>query len=110
PPATHERDQQAILAALARLRVGPPPPVSDADKHVAVLFNHWCLGCHTMDGIGGREGPDLSHEGTKSDQTSLERRITDPTTVKPDAEMPAFGMKMSPDDVRVLAAWLAAKK
>jgi mono/diheme cytochrome c family protein len=41
---------------------------------------------------------------------TIEQRIIDPTMLDPVAEMPAFGEKISPEDIKLLAAWLAKRK
>lgn len=110
PPDTNQRDTQAILAALARLRGEPAPAVDSGIARVAVLLNRNCLGCHKIDGLGGTEGPDLSKVGTKYDAASLAKRINNPVDVKPDAEMPAFAGKLTPEEMQAIAAWLAARK
>jgi len=109
-PDTNQRDTAAIVAALARMRADAPPAVDAATGHLDVLVNRSCLGCHVIDGVGGKEGPELSTVGRKYDAASIERRIINPVNVKPDAQMPAFGGKLAPDDIRATAAWLASRK
>jgi mono/diheme cytochrome c family protein len=109
-PNTNQRDTAAILAALARMRGEAPPAIDPQIAHVDVLVNRHCLGCHRIDGVGGKEGPDLSAVGGKYDATSIARRINNPLDVKPDAEMPAFGGKLTPQEMQAIAAWLAARK
>ena len=109
-PDTNQRDTAAILAALTRMRGEAPPAIDPQAGHADVLVNRNCLGCHRIDGIGGKEGPDLSTVGRKYDADSIARRINNPVDVKPDAEMPAFGGKLTPEDMRAIAAWLAARK
>jgi ubiquinol-cytochrome c reductase cytochrome b subunit len=110
PPATNPRDTAAILAALARLRSGPAPEQDPSTRQAAVLFNRNCFSCHIVDGIGGVEGPDLSHVGRKYDAASIAKRVNNPVDVKPDAEMPAFEGKLTPVQIQTIAAWLAAKR
>ena len=110
PPETEEAETSAIRAALARMRSGALPAMDDAAKRVAVLFNRHCLSCHTVDGVGGKDGPNLSKAGEKNDPGQIERRIIDPTEIQFDAEMPAFGDKMTPEDIRAVAQWLGRKK
>lgn len=109
-PPSDEHETSAIVAALTRLRRDAAPAVDRASGRVYVTLNRWCLNCHTIDGLGGRDGPDLSSVGQKLDAASIERRIVNPTDVKPDATMPAFGGKIAPDEIRAVAAWLAARK
>jgi ubiquinol-cytochrome c reductase cytochrome b subunit len=110
PPPLNGRDTSAILAALARLRTAALPTLDGPTTQVMTVLNRSCLGCHVIDGVGGREGPDLSRVGRGADAASIERRIYDPTTVDPQAEMPPFADKLTPDEIRAVAAWLAARK
>jgi ubiquinol-cytochrome c reductase cytochrome b subunit len=110
PPAGNDRDTAAILAALARLRSSPPPPLDEPTRQVMTIVNRSCLGCHLIGGVGGKQGPDLSNVGQKYDVASIERRLIKPTDVKPDAEMPAFGSKLKPEEIKAIAAWLGARK
>jgi ubiquinol-cytochrome c reductase cytochrome b subunit len=109
-PPGNQHDRAAIVAALARLRAGRPPPLDAAASQIAVLFSRHCLRCHKMDRVGGSEGPDLTHAGRNGDAAQIERRIADPPSVDPNAEMPAFGDKLTVEEIRVLAAWLAWKR
>jgi ubiquinol-cytochrome c reductase cytochrome b subunit len=109
-PDTNQRDTAAILAALTRMRGEAPPAIDPQNAHAAVLFNRNCFSCHRIDGIGGKEGPDLSAVGAKYDAASIARRINNPVDVKPDAEMPAFGGKLKPEEIQAIAGWLAARK
>jgi ubiquinol-cytochrome c reductase cytochrome b subunit len=109
-PPTNQNDTLAIQAALARMRSTSPPPVEASTAHVLVLVNRFCLSCHIIDGIGGHDGPELSHVGAKLDSTTIERRIINPLDVKPDAQMPSFATKIDPADIGAIAVWLAERK
>ena len=110
PPEMDENDAAAIRAALARLRSGPAPVVDPATKHVYALISHHCLRCHLIDGVGGKDGPELSKIGDKLDPGMIERRLIDPKSVKADAEMPSFADKLSPEEMKVIAGWLGKRK
>lgn len=107
---TAQAESKAILAALSRLRSGPPPVVDADTTKVHVLVARFCLNCHIIDGVGGKDGPELSHVGVKLSAATMERRITDPTSVKTDAEMPSFADKITPEDIRAIANWLSQRK
>ena len=109
-PTTNQNDTAAIQSALARMRSTTPPPVDAPTAHVLTLVNRSCLGCHVIDGSGGHDGPELSHAGSKLDAATIERRVINPLDVKPDAQMPAFAGKLSPEDIRAIASWLATRK
>ena len=110
PPETDEAETSAIRAALARMRAGRPPALDPATRHVYLLVNQHCLSCHTIDGVGGKDGPNLSKAGEKLDPGEIERRIINPTAIQLDAEMPALGDKISPEDIRAIAQWLGKRK
>jgi mono/diheme cytochrome c family protein len=113
PPAPgefDEQDQLAILAALAHLRSDAPPQMDTGARSLAVLMNRQCLKCHVIDGMGGTEGPDLTHAGVKLDAATIARRVTNPKAVKADSEMPEFGSKLSREEIQAIASWLAQRK
>ena len=110
PPPTNPRDTAAILAALARLRSDTAPALDPLTREAAGLIDHNCLRCHRIDGVGGDEGPDLSHVGRKYDAASIAKRVNNPLDVKPDAEMPAFAGKLTPAQIQTIGTWLAAKR
>jgi mono/diheme cytochrome c family protein len=51
-----------------------------------------CLGCHSMDGAGGRIGPDLSSVGKRLTREEIFRRVADPQGVQPGSLMPRVSM------------------
>jgi mono/diheme cytochrome c family protein len=108
-PPSNEAETASILAALARLRSGPPPPIDAHTARILTLVNRHCLSCHLIDGVGGSDGPDLTKVGGKIDLEEIRRRIAAPTDVQPDAEMPAFADKLSAEDIADLARWLVTR-
>ena len=114
PPETNEREIAAILAYLARVRRGDAPPAVGAADAVAMrVFARYCIGCHILaPGArdGGDEGPDLTGVGAKHAPEALRRWIADPEAVDPSADMPAFGSRLSADEMTALVAWLAGQR
>jgi ubiquinol-cytochrome c reductase cytochrome b subunit len=109
PPSANEAETTAILAALARLRSGPPPPIDAANARLIALVNRHCLNCHIVNGAGGTDGPDLTNVGGKIDLDTITRRIANPTEVQADAEMPAFHDKLSAEEIAEIARWLVTR-
>jgi ubiquinol-cytochrome c reductase cytochrome b subunit len=109
-PQTSQSETHSILAGLTRLRTGPPPTVDADTKKVYMTLSKFCFNCHVIDGVGGKEGPDLSQAGRKLDAAAIEQRIIDPGMVDPMAEMPSFAGRISPEDIRLVSSWLAARK
>jgi ubiquinol-cytochrome c reductase cytochrome b subunit len=111
PPALlHEREAAAILAYVRRLSRGPMPQVAPNTVTAAAVFARHCIGCHVIDGDGGSDGPELSKIGAKHDQPTLRRWIADPESVNPDAEMPSFQKRLTPEELDVIAAYLAHRR
>jgi cytochrome c553 len=109
-PAANPRETQAILTALAKLRAGSPPAVSQTDRDVDLMLTRHCLTCHVVDGVGSKENEDLTRIGRKRDAAWLEKWIADPKSVKADAKMKAFGATLTPDEIAMLSKWLEAHK
>jgi cytochrome c553 len=95
---------------------GPSKPASSDPQ---TLYDFHCTRCHARAGepggpsLGGSVGPDLRHIGSAKGMTAewLAAYIRNPKSQRPDARvMPAFEDKMSDDEIRSLAEFLAAKK
>ena len=89
PPVTiHEREAAAVAAYARRASRDRYPGYSKQIETIAPVWARYCVGCHKIEGDGGTDGPDLTHEGTKHDAATLRRWIEDPEQVDPDADMP----------------------
>lgn len=111
PPAeVHEREVAAIVAHVRRLARQPFVPVDPAVQTAAAVYARHCIGCHRIDGEGGDDGPDLSHIGGKHDMAKLRTWIADPEAVNPDAEMPSFAKRLTPQELDAIASYLAGRK
>jgi cytochrome c553 len=95
---------------------GPEKPIAAGPEG---LYELHCARCHARAGepggprLGGSIGPDLKHIGSAKGMTKewLTDYIRDPKSQRPEAKlMPAFGDKLSDEQIRSLAEWLAAKK
>lgn len=109
-PSNPERETEAILAAVAKLRGGPAPAVDATEKQMAVILSRHCLSCHIVDGVGSKTNDDLTHIGQKRNQQEIAQRIANPKMLKPNSDMPAFESKLTADEIQKLAEWLAAHK
>jgi quinol-cytochrome oxidoreductase complex cytochrome b subunit/cytochrome c553 len=106
----HEREAAAIAAYVRRASrqayPGYPPDV----EATAVIVARYCIGCHKIDGDGGTDGPDLTHEGSKHDAATLRRWIVDPELVDPKAEMPSFGDRLTDAQLDAISGYLSSRK
>lgn len=70
--------------------------------HGAAVFNEsGCQHCHSMGGVGGHKGPDLSGVGRRKSKDALRQQIVNGSKV-----MPAFGDDLAPGDLKDLIAYL----
>lgn len=111
PPTTvHEREALAMVAYVRRASRQSYPGYPPLTESAAVIFARYCIGCHKIEGDGGTEGPDLTHEGGKHDAATLRKWIVDPEQVKPDADMPSFGDRLTSAQLDTISSYLAARK
>ena len=83
----------------------------------AIIAAAGCLGCHTLDGQGGRIAPDLTHVGSRRSTDSIRKKILDPMSSiakgyeKLAGVMPkSFGTLLSGAQLEALAQYLGAHK
>jgi ubiquinol-cytochrome c reductase cytochrome b subunit len=111
PPTTiHEREAAAVAAYARRAARDSYPGYPPNIELIAPVWARYCVGCHKIEGDGGTDGPDLTHEGTKHDAATLRRWIEDPEQVDPDADMPAFGDRLTAAQLDAIAQYLASRK
>jgi mono/diheme cytochrome c family protein len=55
-----------------------------------VYLVHNCDACHSIAGVGGLSGPDLTHVGSERSRAWLRVEITNPAAHTPRSRMPAF--------------------
>lgn len=104
------------------LAAGCSPSVPKVDPGVTdpeELFQIQCARCHARAGepggpnYGGSTGPPLAKIGSATGMTAeyLAEYIRDPSTKRQvSGVMPAFGGKLTDEQIKALAAWLANKK
>jgi ubiquinol-cytochrome c reductase cytochrome b subunit len=64
-----------------------------------------CINCHTIAGVGGQRGPDLTHIGGSLSNDELTWRI-----LNGGRNMPAYGSTLSPQEVANLVEFLSSRK
>ena len=101
----------AVIAYVRMVRSGAAlPHPSKEERAVAMSYATGCASCHMMDGDGVSDGPDLTHAGRARDADWIAQKIVDPAASDPKARMPSLKDKMSPEDVRAMAEFLARRK
>ncbi|MGH9511835.1 MAG: cytochrome b N-terminal domain-containing protein [Terriglobales bacterium] len=83
-----------------------PATASSAAMHGQVLFHDkGCEFCHTVNGLGGLRGPNLSDVGNRLTEQEMILRI-----LNGGHNMPAFAGILHPDQVTALVAYLKTRK
>jgi nitric oxide reductase subunit C len=68
-----------------------------------------CSACHSIGGVGGHIGPDLTHVGSRRSKEWIEEQLKDPKSHNPNSIMPSFG-KLPERDIEDLVNYLAELK
>jgi ubiquinol-cytochrome c reductase cytochrome b subunit len=102
------------VVMLTALGVADRPPHVEVGEEVRAValptFEGSCTKCHTLNGSGGDNGPDLTHVGSRRDEASIVRQIQDPSVANPESDMPAFGGKLTAEQISALAKYLSSLK
>jgi cytochrome c oxidase subunit II len=99
----------------AQAVAAPHPSNPDAERGARLFTERTCINCHAIAGTtaDARVGPDLTHIASRetlgagilaNTPQNLADWIADPQRIKPGILMPA--LKLSPDEVRAIAAYL----
>ena len=67
-----------------------------------------CLGCHQLDGEGGRLGPDLGVSSSGASAAFVYAMIRDPQRMRPGSAMPK--VPMSPETLELVVSYLVARR
>lgn len=74
-------------------RMSPPPGSPASARHGFLVFRRYCVSCHTVNGDGGGKGVELNYPASPTEywkETWLKKWITDPRSIRYDAQMHAF--------------------
>ena len=111
PPKTvTEREAAALVAYVRQISRDPYPGYPHQIEVAAGVWARYCVGCHIIDGDGGKDGPELTHIGSKHDAPTLRDWIIDPEAVKPDTDMPSFGNRLNAEQLDAISQYLANRK
>jgi mono/diheme cytochrome c family protein len=85
------------------------PPKGDAQRGERLYQSWGCPGCHTLDGRGGKLGPDLARVGeTQTDPYWYRRYLSEPRSIIPTSVKPP--VRLSDADMDDLVAYLLTLK
>ena len=83
---------------------------SSGESRGEVVFKQErCSLCHSINGIGGNVGPNLTHVGSRRSKAWIVSQIKDPKSHYPDSVMPSFA-KLPEKDIEALAYYLSELK
>lgn len=95
----------------AKPDLAPPPPATatiSTDIKVPSTFQQVCVACHAVKGSGGVIGPSLDGVAKRFNEEYLTKWLKDPFSVKPNSQMPNFGLKE--DVIKELVQYLQTLK
>ncbi len=92
----------------------PPKPMATAlattgQPGEAIYKAQGCSACHTMAGVGGKIGPDLTMVGSRRSKAWILQQLVDPKSHDPNSVMPSFA-KLPEKDREELADYLVSLK
>jgi mono/diheme cytochrome c family protein len=76
----------------------------DQLRGLEVYNRQGCAACHSIDGVGGSNGPGLSRAGTRYELSDMRQQILDPDDP---TKMPAYP-RLSKENLDDLLAFLAS--
>jgi ubiquinol-cytochrome c reductase cytochrome b subunit len=83
-----------------------PPEIAQRSPQGAAVFEQkGCINCHSIAGVGGQRGPDLTQVGRRRSSDELTWRI-----LNGGRNMPAYNTSLTPDDTKALVAFLSARR
>ena len=103
--------ESSNIAATQHRDVVAPNSQSELISYGRKLYRQeGCMGCHELDGEGGKLGPSLTIEGTRgrSDEW-LVGHFKDPSAYTPGSAMPAFN-QLTDDQLHALTLFLQSEK
>lgn len=94
------------------MRAGVRAPDVNAEVRIASrVFASRCASCHAIDGEGdATAGGDISYVGRAHEAKWLREWISDPATLDENAEMPAFGDRLSQEEMTAIVNYLARRR
>ncbi|MFC3771730.1 c-type cytochrome [Paenibacillus sp. GCM10012303] len=94
----------STACCLAGCGGGEQPNEMSAELSIPTVYKQNCMSCHGNQ-LQGRVGPNLQTVGSRLTEEKLIQLINDGK-----GGMPAYGKRLSEDDIASIAAWLAEQK
>ena len=95
-------DLVSNLALPSSVSAGLPPTAAQGAQS---FEQRGCINCHTIAGVGGQRGPDLTHVGSRLSREELVWRI-----LNGGGNMPAYGSALTPDEVSAMVDFLLTRQ
>lgn len=83
------------------------PTATDVHDGRVIMERNGCFSCHSVDGFGGRVGPELNGVGMRKSEEELFKWIKSPWSVKPGTRMPQFNL--SDESILKIISYLETK-
>lgn len=91
--------------------ITPDPDLSPQARAGMQVYNEYgCASCHLIKGTGSAAGTDLSRIGSKRDRDWLRKIISDPRQINPAIAMPAYGNRLSQEEMENILGYLSSLK
>ena len=76
------------------------------------IFKSQCANCHTINGEGGKKGPELSNAGAEAEHTSawFASFIKNPKSKDANSRMPGFEGRIDDKDLQTVGKYLTTLK
>jgi cbb3-type cytochrome oxidase cytochrome c subunit len=85
-------------------------PAAEASSNGSQLYQSLgCVGCHAINGVGGKIGPDLSKVGSRLNAERILGQLNNPKSYNPASMMPGY-QTLSGDQKKVLVEYLQSLK
>lgn len=99
-----------IIAAFIVFHSFAFEPEAKASSNGSQLYQRLgCVGCHTINGVGGKIGPDLSKVGSRLSAERIMGQINNSKQYNPNSMMPSY-QSLSADQKKALVEYLQSLK
>jgi len=113
-------DLVALLEWVSRVDTNnwPPKPIlatamisgsKELTRGQRVYQDNNCSSCHSINGIGGTVGPELTHVGSRRDRKWIYEHFKNPSALVPGSAMPSFG-HLPEEDLQALTDFIMTLK